>query len=104
MSCQLVRTKTGALLIDAPGLRELGLWQPAGFDNSYQDILALSEDCRFRDCLDDREPGCQVKLALDQGRLSTERFLGYLELLREQKTQSGRVKRTKSTRRRPPSP
>jgi len=80
---QLVATVSGALLIDTPGLRELGLWQAAGLDNSYADILELSEGCRFRDCSHGTEPGCRIKLALAQGELEAERFQSYLELQRE---------------------
>lgn len=80
---QLVATSYGALLIDTPGLRELGLWQAAGLKNAYADILALAEGCRFSDCRHDREPGCQIRLALERGELVPDRFHAYLELLRE---------------------
>lgn len=80
---RLLVTNHGALLIDTPGLRELGIWQAAGFENSYNDIIELAQGCRFRDCRHDREPGCQIRAALDAGELSAERFLGYLELSRE---------------------
>lgn len=89
---QLFRTTTGALIIDSPGLRELGLWQSTGLNNTYADINELAQFCRFRDCKHDREPGCNVRLALEQGLLSSERFLEYLELARECATRAKLVK------------
>jgi len=80
---QLVRTLAGALVIDSPGLRELGLWQTAGMDHSYADILDLAQNCRFRDCQHAGEPGCYVRGAIEQGLLPSERLLEYLELSRE---------------------
>ncbi len=94
----IIATPNGALLVDTPGLRELALWEAAGFDNSYTDILDLAQHCRFRDCQHDREPKCQVRLALEQGQLSSERFLAYLELLGERVARAGRDKRQRFNR------
>ena len=69
----------GALLVDTPGLRELGIWSdldtPAGFD----DIDALATECRFRDCTHGDEPGCAVQAAIQNGALDP----GRLESLRK---------------------
>jgi ribosome biogenesis GTPase len=77
-------TPSGALLIDTPGLREIGLWQSDPFERGFGDILEVAEGCRFRDCAHRREPGCQVRQALEDGRIASERFLAFLELEREQ--------------------
>lgn len=65
----------GWLLIDMPGLREIQLWaSPAGLDDSFADIHALAQACRFRDCSHKAEPGCAVVSAdLDQARLENYR-------------------------------
>jgi len=89
---RLLTTRSGALIIDTPGLRELGLWQTAGLDNTYADILELAHGCRFRDCTHTHEPDCHVRLAVDQGQLASERFAEYLELTRERDTRAKLVK------------
>lgn len=89
---QLLTTHSGALIIDTPGLRELGLWQTAGLDNTYADILELAQGCRFRDCRHNQEPGCYVRLAVEQELLSSERFMEYLELSRERDARAKLVK------------
>ena len=80
---QLFRMPGGWLLMDLPGLREVQLW--AGSDQtsaglgtnleaSFDDIQALAENCRFRDCTHNAEPGCAVTSAnLDAGRLANYR-------------------------------
>lgn len=99
---QLRTTRNGALVIDTPGLRELGLWGSSGYRNSYADILELAEGCRFRDCTHDHEPGCNVRHALEQDLLPSDRFLEYLELTHEQATRAKLVRGRK--RRYPPAP
>jgi len=89
---QLLTTRSGALIIDTPGLRELGLWQTAGLDNTYADILELAQSCRFRDCTHTHEPECYVRFVVGQGLLASERFREYLELSRERDTKAKLVK------------
>ncbi len=87
-AARLLTTDGGVSIIDTPGLRELGLWGDAGLRNTYNDIALLGHSCRFRDCTHDHEPGCAVRQALAEGELSSERFLSYLELEREQATRA----------------
>lgn len=87
-TARLLTTEGGTSIIDTPGLRELGLWDEAGLRNTYADIEALGQSCRFRDCTHDHEPGCAVRQALADGGLSQERFLSYLELEREHLTRA----------------
>ena len=73
---ELFRLENGALLIDTPGMRELGLWEAetlAGFD----DVVAIAAGCRFGDCRHVTEPGCAVSAALADGRLPPERLASY---------------------------
>jgi ribosome biogenesis GTPase len=81
---ELVRLRSGALLIDTPGMRELQLWDAdAGIGAAFADIYALSAQCRFSDCRHETEPGCAVLAAVDDGRLSAERLEHWRQLQRE---------------------
>lgn len=81
---ELVALPGGGLVIDTPGMRELGLWDAAdGVEAVFADVEALVAECRFRDCLHEGEPGCAVAAALESGALSAERFDSYQRLLRE---------------------
>jgi ribosome biogenesis GTPase len=75
---QLFRLPMGALIIDTPGMRELGLWDAgAGIDASFSDVEAIVARCRFSDCRHDTEPGCAVKQALSDGMLTREQWEAY---------------------------
>jgi ribosome biogenesis GTPase len=83
---QLFVLPHGGLLIDGPGMRELGLWgdEEEGLAQTFPDILALATSCRFSDCTHQREPGCALKAALATGALTQERLDSYEKLQREQ--------------------
>lgn len=81
---QLVLLENGALLIDMPGIRELGmLGMSEGIDNSFADIQALAKNCRFADCSHTKEPGCAIQQAIAQEELDPEQFRNYLKLTKE---------------------
>lgn len=81
---ELVVLDTGAMVIDNPGMRELGvIGVESGLDESFADILRLSERCRFRDCTHAKEKDCSVLEAIGTGELSKERYQSYLKLMRE---------------------
>jgi len=70
--------------MDTPGMRELQIWSlDAGLDLTFEDIKALGEQCRFRDCSHQTEPGCGVRAAVDQGRLDAGRLANYFKLCKE---------------------
>jgi ribosome biogenesis GTPase len=72
------------MLIDTPGMRELQLWDAGGgLSQTFNDIERLAEECRFRDCRHESEPGCAVQAAMASDRLSSDRFQSYLKLRRE---------------------
>ncbi|WP_420808782.1 ribosome small subunit-dependent GTPase A [Bacillus salacetis] len=74
----------GAFIIDTPGMRELQLWEGSeGVSTQFKDIEEFAEECKFRDCSHEDEPGCAIREAIDQGILSTERYMSYQKLLRE---------------------
>ena len=81
---ELIRLPSGALMLDTPGMRELGLWDSdEGVSATFADIAALARQCRFNDCAHAREPGCAVREAIGNGELTVDRFEGYLKLNRE---------------------
>ena len=81
---QLILLPGGGVLIDTPGMRELGLLDDAGgIETSFTDVLAFAERCKFRDCAHAGEPGCAVAAAVERGELPAERFAGYRKLLAE---------------------
>jgi len=81
---QLLPLPGGALVIDTPGMRELGLWAvDSGLDEVFADIEALAACCRFRDCAHQREPGCAILAALEDGTLEASRYASYTKLARE---------------------
>jgi len=81
---ELVRLPTGTLLLDTPGLRELGLWDSDdGVAATFADIEELARRCRFGDCAHASEPGCAVQEAIHDGVLASDRYESYLKLRRE---------------------
>lgn len=82
---QLFPLPSGALLIDSPGMRELQLWSDgSGLQETFGEIEALAEGCKFHDCQHATEPGCAVKEAIALGTLDPRRFQSYQKLQREQ--------------------
>lgn len=74
----------GGLLLDSPGMRELGLaGGEEGVAAAFEDIDALAQQCRFSDCAHDAEPGCAVQVALERGDLDERRLRNWRKLLRE---------------------
>jgi ribosome biogenesis GTPase len=81
---QLIVLDNGSLLIDTPGIRELGMMGvEAGIEDSFADIHSLSKECRFRDCSHTTEVGCAILAAVQGGALAEERYQSYLKLMKE---------------------
>ncbi len=81
---QLLVLPSGAILIDTPGLREVGLWEDeGGVEAAFPEVEVLLGSCRFGDCAHGSEPGCAIQEALAEGRLPAERWGSYLKLKRE---------------------
>jgi ribosome biogenesis GTPase / thiamine phosphate phosphatase len=81
---ELLVLENGGILIDTPGMRELQLWEgDNSLSQSFQDIEAFAEQCRFRDCTHNNEPGCGVQTAIETGELDEERYNSFLKLQRE---------------------
>jgi ribosome biogenesis GTPase len=81
---ELVLLPGGALILDTPGMRELGLMDAGdGLEATFEDIEALARDCRFNDCGHKNEPGCAVREALEAGLLDQGRWRSFQKLQRE---------------------
>ena len=81
---ELIILPDGAMVIDTPGMRELGMWDASeGINTAFADIEALADKCRFSDCTHSGEPGCAVCKALAEGTLSHSRWQSYLKLTAE---------------------
>ena len=81
---QLTVLDQGAMLIDTPGMRELGnIGVSTGIDENFSDIQEISNRCRFANCTHVSEIGCSVLTALESGELSEGRYESYLKLVKE---------------------
>jgi ribosome biogenesis GTPase len=81
---QLVLLPGGGLILDTPGIREVGLIDAdEGLSTVFDDIEQLARNCRFRDCGHSSEPGCAVRAALDEGLLDAGRWAHFQKLSRE---------------------
>jgi ribosome biogenesis GTPase / thiamine phosphate phosphatase len=75
----------GGVVVDTPGLRELGLWggEGGGTDDAFADVAALALECRFADCAHESEPSCAVRAAIGAGLFDESRLESYRKLERE---------------------
>ena len=81
---QLIRLKSGAMIIDTPGMRELGMWDVSeGLGNAFADVERYLGTCRFSDCRHETEPGCAIKAAIGRGELELSRWESYRKLKEE---------------------
>jgi ribosome biogenesis GTPase len=86
----IVVPETG-IVIDTPGMRELGLWEgEEGLQASFEDVEGLAAGCRFRDCRHRDEPDCALKAAVAAGTLPGARLSSYLKLQDELDRQARR--------------
>lgn len=76
--------KNGGIVIDNPGMREVGMTNTnEGVDNVFDEIAELAMKCKFIDCSHVSEPGCNVLSALESGKLNAEKYSNYLNLKKE---------------------
>ena len=86
---ELIMLKNGVMIIDTPGMRELGMWDVTeGLDDAFSDVERFTQRCRFRDCRHENEPGCAVREAIENGELSASRFESYQKIKAEAKYSS----------------
>ena len=80
---ELFVLEEGGIIIDTPGMRELGLMS-ADVDKSFSDIEELESQCKFSDCTHRNEPKCAVREAIEKGELDLDRLERYKKLKREE--------------------
>ncbi len=81
---QLIKLGIGAMVIDTPGMRELGNFSvDTGLDETFDEIVELSKQCQFNDCTHVIEKGCAVLSALESGKLSGKRYQNYIKMNKE---------------------
>jgi ribosome biogenesis GTPase / thiamine phosphate phosphatase len=81
---ELILLPSGGLVLDTPGMRELGMFDAeAGVSQAFADLEDLAARCRFTDCAHQREPGCAVRAAITEGRLDPGRLASWNKLQRE---------------------
>jgi ribosome biogenesis GTPase len=98
---ELFLLPSGALLLDTPGMRELGMWDAdEGIDETFADLIELANRCRFADCSHRLEPGCAIQAEVKSGRLDDARVRSYRRLSHEVAEQPATVaaKREKDRR------
>ena len=81
---QLILLDNGSMVIDTPGMRELGIFRDdGGIEHNFSDIEEYLGKCKFRNCSHTTEPGCAIKHALSKGEISQERWNEYCKLKNE---------------------
>jgi ribosome biogenesis GTPase len=81
---QLILLESGAMLIDTPGMRELGIvGAEDSVDTGFGEMVTLASACRYADCTHRHEPGCAVRAAIQRGDLQEERYANYVKLRKE---------------------
>lgn len=82
-TARLFHFPDGGDLIDSPGIREFGLWHidPDQVIAGFRELSSVSGQCRFRDCKHEKEPGCALKSAVEDGTISQERWNSYKHIL-----------------------
>ncbi|HEY1113750.1 MAG TPA: ribosome small subunit-dependent GTPase A [Chitinophagaceae bacterium] len=81
---ELVVLENGGLLVDNPGMREVGIADAgSGLETTFDTITRLAKSCRYRDCTHTREAGCAVREAVEEGTLDRAAYENYLKMERE---------------------
>ena len=78
---EIIRLPGGGLLLDTPGMREMGLFDATqGLDEAFAEVSAAAARCHYRDCTHGNEPGCGVREGLENGELTLERVQSWRKL------------------------
>ena len=81
---ELIVLENGAMVVDSPGMRELGMISiESGLDDTFNEIAELSNQCRFKDCTHTFEEDCAILSALEAGSISKERYSNYIKMYKE---------------------
>jgi len=78
---QLIMLSSGVMIIDTPGMRSLGMWDVSdGLSETFDDVEQYLGNCKFSDCGHKSEPGCAIKIAIESGDITRERWNNYLQI------------------------
>ena len=81
---QLIMLKSGVMIIDTPGMREIGMWEISeGLGEAFSDIEELFGNCKFSNCTHTNEPGCAILGSIEDGILDQSRWNNYIQIKRE---------------------
>lgn len=81
---ELVVLADGGILIDNPGMREVGIADASGgLEITFDSILSYSQNCKFKDCTHTTETGCAVLKAIENGEIDEASYQNYLSMERE---------------------
>ena len=99
-SRELMLLENGAMIIDTPGMRELGMVNDStGVEKTFDQIIILARSCKFKDCSHENEPGCAVREAVDKGQLEEVVLENFRKLQREsQRFQTSLAEKRKADR------
>lgn len=81
---ELIILENGGILVDNPGMREVGIADTTcGLEITFDKIVSLSQNCKFKDCTHTRETGCSILEAVEKGDIDKNSYENYLKLERE---------------------
>jgi ribosome biogenesis GTPase len=81
---ELIVLENGGMLIDNPGMREVGIVDAAhGLETTFEKIFDLARHCRFKDCTHANEAGCAVIEAVNKGEINNVFYESYMKMERE---------------------
>lgn len=90
----LIVLPNNSIIIDTPGMREFSNEDfDISIDKTFEDIAELSKQCKFGDCKHDSEPGCAVKMAIEEGIITEKRLKSYNKMLRESERMAKKYKK-----------
>jgi ribosome biogenesis GTPase len=93
---ELMVLKSGGILIDNPGIREVQMWtDEITLRESFSDIEQLKSDCQYHDCKHGMDKGCAIRTAVEDGSLDAERYESFLKLDEEIEVLKKRQKKRK---------
>jgi ribosome biogenesis GTPase / thiamine phosphate phosphatase len=81
---EMIVLENGGILIDNPGMREVGITDSSGgLEITFDRIVSLSKNCKFKDCTHNSEVGCSVLEAVENGEIDKDSYANYLKMERE---------------------
>lgn len=95
---ELIVLEEGGILIDNPGIREVQMWtDEKTLREKFLDVAEIAAECRFHDCRHGNDAGCAIRAAVAEGRLSEERYRGFIKLDEEIAELTRRLKKRRMT-------